>query len=812
MKLIRQGLLLILILASGLVFTGYYWTFVRLAPVYEGKEKFAGISAEVTIRFDTNGVPEISAAGEADAFFALGLLHARERLWQMTVSQLTIDGRFSAAFGPDLLDTDRFLKTFDFAGIARQNLEMLSEGERILLQAYANGVNAQIAAFGVDLPVEFAITGLRPFQWEPYHSIGITRLMAWQLNETWSAEMAYAVLQQRLPAAEFNLIKPENWPDRYGKDPELQSSGTDSLLSAFIKSSRDTKSLLQSEGSHVGSNAWAVSGKKTASGKPLLAGDPHLGLAVPGVWYEASLKTPAWNVSGVTIPGLPGVVLGQKPEFAWSFTNVMADDADFFLEIEHPTDSLKYLQAINGPDTVWAAFDLTVHYIEVKNQAAIPFLVRKTQNGPVINSIYNGLKLARRPLICMNWTGFHRSAEFKTLLEINRAHDRSGFEAALVHFKSPAQNVVFADSSGFIARWASGKIPANQAGLPLFRPGWQPAYRWTSFLEFDQLPHDINPASGMVVSANNPIGTQETYISRYWEPSSRYNRLLQLLETRDSLRKSDFEEIAFDAYSVHARAFLNQVLPVVQKFPQRKSVQKTIGYLTNWDYRYLRNATAAGITDVFFLELSKSILLDDFGSDAYTLFTTLENIPVRSMDEILAQNQLFYDIKETPEVETRDSIIIQALDKAITRLEQEYGMEPYKWRWENLHTVTLKPVVLGEAAAEKNAPAALQVIVNNFLNIGPTPSPGHGMTINNGQYNWQTPFDQVLGASVRRVVDFSNKNVSWSIVPAGQSGNPFSKHYSDQHKRWVDGRLKPVYFSLPSSETASVLTLQPAKL
>jgi penicillin amidase len=230
---------------------------------------------------------------------------------------------------------------------------------------------------------------------------------------------------------------------------------------------------------------------------------------------------------------------------------------------------------------------------------------------------------------------------------------------------------------------------------------------------------------------------------------------------------------------------LREVLPVFKAHPENAAVARTLNYLENWDYTYSGKSAAAGIFDMFFLTLAHTVLEDDMGPVLFSLFTDLENIPVRSMHEILRQDSLFFDHRNTPEVETKEQVILKSLETAVAELDKRFGKEPYQWQWDNVHTVTLSPLVFGKAAEDPKAPAALKLIVRAFFNIGPNASPGHGMTLNNAQYNWDRPFQQVLGPSVRRIIDLSNTGSSHSILPAGQSGNPFSIHYSDQHERWL---------------------------
>jgi penicillin amidase len=487
----------------------------------------------------------------------------------------------------------------------------------------------------------------------------------------------------------------------------------------------------------------------------------------------------------------------------------MADDADFFIEQEHPTDSTRYLANVTDAESTWASYAYSVHYIAVKGAEPVQHLVKKTQNGPVVNSLISNVRIAKKPPISYSWTGFIPSREFSAIAGSNRARTREAFYEAIQHFKVPSQNVIFADTSGFIARWTMGRIPKSSPELPLFRQGSNAAHRWSGFYEMDALPHDVNPPSGFIASANNSISRDGVYLSRYWEPPSRYQRINEVLEAAELATPEHFRALAADIRSPHAAFVMTQVLPVFKRFPQRESVQKTVSYLSNWNLEYDPTSTAAGIFDAFFVELTRLVLEDEIGPELFSAFTQLENVPVRAMHEVLRQDSLFFDNLRTPDVETRDTMIVRALDTALERLVARYGDQPHQWRWGNVHTVTLSPILFGEAAKSEGAPAALKLIVRAFLQIGPNPSPGNGMTVNNGQYSWNAPFEQVLGPSVRRIVDLSNPDISYSILPAGQSGNPFSLHYQDQHQLWLQGKNRPFHHAIPKSEIKHTLRLEP---
>lgn len=788
-KIFKVVLISIAIILGAMIMV-YYWTIAMLRPEYEGTVKSSRLDTKVEVLFDDFGVPYVSADNLTDAYYVIGYLHAKERLWQMTLSQLSIEGRFAEFLGEDALPYDRFLRTINFKELARKNEALLDDEQKALLNAYSNGVNDWVEQNRTRLPIEFALVEMEPLSWQPWHSLGVARLMAWQLNVMWWAEVAYAKMAEKLAPEVFRDIAPENWPNEPGSTPLSQ-------VSDLVKTDQKWRRLLNFEGSSVGSNAWAISGSRTKSGKPMLAGDPHLGMGMPPVWYELQMHTPELSISGVTLPGIPTVVLGQNDSLAWSFTNVMADDADFFQEIIHPRDSMLYLKEIRGKDSVWAELQIHREYISTKDGKSVAFTRKQTQNGVLIQDIHPKKDVLKDNYLALSWTAFEASNELRALLKMNSAKNMEEVREAAKNFSAPSQNFVFATKKGDIGRFTAGRIPLRNKNLPIVLEGWNPDHRWNGYIPFEELPHQINPGKGWVASANTKIHDEAYpyYISRYWEPRSRQNRIESYLDTLNKVTISDFARIQNDVFSDHAYRLISAVLPILQEADGDEDVKLVLSYLRNWDYRYSTLSTAASITDVFFQFFTRNTLKDELGESVFESFVHLENIPVRTMHKLLElpEHPLFDDTG-TEMVEQIDVIVLRSLKEAIAHLKKEFGDEPYKWRWEELHSITFAPPIFKEAASSEEAPGALKLMVSNVLGRGPYPKSGHGMSVNNAQYDWNSDFSMILGPSVRRIVDLGNADFSLSVLPTGQSGNPLSSHFDDQIRMWLEGEYKPIYY------------------
>ena len=807
MKTFFKILLFILILLIGFVGIAVYWTFYKPLPDYNANLSVPGLSDSVTVYWDNYGTPHIDATNRHDLYFTVGYVHAQDRLWQMTVIQLAAQGRLAEFFGKSLVPVDKEQRLLGFWRMAKKIEPTLSKQVRSDLQAYSDGVNAWIDANKNKLPIEFSLTGIKPIHWNPLYSIAFSRMLAWQLNVAWWSKPVYEYLSTHMTTQQLSEIFPE-WPANAPTTlNSRQSQALSSNLMGFMKQDLATRQILGMSGSHVGSNAWVIDGKKSGTGFPILAGDPHLHISIPGDWYEVHMDLNGKNVSGATHPGAPYVILGQNDFLAWSLTNMMADDTDFFVEqvkkkdrglyvVDSLADSPHRGNSTTPKDSVlYKPFRIKREVIKVKGGHDVIFDERFTDHGPVISDIMPAHKLLGNKVISMQWTGYDVSHELRAFMQINWANSFEEFQKALPNFGVPGQNFMYADRSGNIAMFSVAKIPIRNYNPVLFRKGWDPKFDWKGYIPFKKLPHVINPKDGWIANANNRIttGNYPYYITYFWEPPSRIETIDRFLSSHDTLGVNDFKTLQNSVYSSQAAQVTKEILPALESDASDTLISKALPYLKNWDYKYDDSETAASIFDVFFSDLTKNTLSDEMGNKAYNMFIKLQLLPYRVEDHLLAipdsTTKLFDDI-DTPGVETRKDIILKSMRQAIRFLSDSLGSKPLNWRWERLHTLTFEPVLFGRAAKAPGASTALKMIVNNILAKGPFPAKGNGVCVDNGEYSWQHPYSMILGPSIRRIVDFANPGSVWSILPAGQSGNPLSKHYDDQMKMWMTGKYR----------------------
>ncbi|MFN1834137.1 penicillin acylase family protein [Balneola sp. MJW-20] len=805
-------LIFFLILLAGFASLAFYWTFYKPLPDYDAQIKLNGLEQEVSIQWDEFGVPHIYASTESDLYYAMGYIHAQDRLWQMTLSQIAAEGRFSEFFGPDLVDYDKYQRTIGFYDIAKRiTSEVLSESELAILESYSNGVNEFIDQNSNRLPIQFSLADVDPIKWTPEHSVALTRMMAWELNMGWWTEITYDFIRSRLPEEQFReliLSYPDDAPRSLNADQTEGLMG-DALI-PFLNTEINKRSLFSVSGTHVGSNAWVADGSRTSSGFPLLAGDPHLGLDMPGKWYEVHMNLNDRNVSGATIAGIPLIVIGQNDNMAWSFTSIMSDDTDFFLEQQDPEDRGRYIaDSLNDSTAVYLNFDRKKELIKIKGEDDISYEIRYTKHGPVISDIYPTPALLNGQLISMQWSGYELSNEFNTLYGINWAEDFQDFKDALPTFGVPGLNFMYGDKLGNIAMYSVARLPKRIGNPVNLRPGWDPDYDWNDFIPFDELPKVINPEKGWIANANNKLTTDNYphYIATFWEPPSRIERIEEHLEKNPVYTPELFQEMQNDSYSAYAAELTPLIIEIIRS-QNAYNFEEALSYLENWDYIYSENSTAASIFDVFMLKLSENTLKDEMGETAYEQFIHHETVPVRTMTSFLRDSSSFFDDQNTPEAEDKTDMIIKSMQDAIYFLSDTFGSETFEWRWEQLHTITFKPPLFGTAAEAPDAPGSLKLIVNNILSKGPYSMESHGMSINNGQYLWQDPFEMVLGASIRRIADLSDLNKTWSVLPTGQSGNPLSDHYGDQTEMWLQGSYRSFYQDSSSFDESEIRTMK----
>ena len=782
------GLTLVAILAATLTYLYYAQSNIS------GKRTIKSLGDSVSITFDEVDIPHIQAKSQVDAYFALGYLHASERSWQMEMNRRIASGRLSEILGPDTVKIDRFIRTLGIKRAAERQFDRYPVSAKRVLQAYADGVNAGNAQLGWALPVEYLLTGSKPGHWSPTDSVAWMLMMAYDLGGNWHKELQRLELSQYLNTKQVWEVMPSFEAGEPVTNVDFAKMYRD--LKVFNLAEKTPhirpKNLPATELAHlnmpgatdgIGSNNWALSGKNTQSGKPLLANDPHLGLSAPAIWYFAHLDAPGLKVIGGTLPGIPAVVLGRTDKFAWSFTNTNPDVQDLYIEKIDEANPGMY----RGPDGP-LPFKVRQEIIDIKNAPSLTFLVKETRHGPVISDSYARANKAidtSRYALALRWTALDtENQSVAGLLEMNRATDLDQFKQALRKNYAPMQNVVMADIDGNIAYQAAGVAPKRllHHGLYGAAPalGWEKQYDWNGYVPFEQLPASNNPEQGWIATANQRIiaTNDPNPLTGDWDLSARYDRIVDLIKSRSTYDMDFMKVMQADTLSLTS-------LPLLPLFKTSQSshplAAQAMEIAKNFDGNMTINSPSALIFNAWADHLTRNLFsrLGHLFSDNYGN----QNYRAALLNQIQNPNSPWCDDPKTTEVETCQQSSNQALDKALSYLAKEYGNDPKKWSWGEAHT-----------AISEHRPLSKIPLIGKLFNIS-TPFPGDSNTINVGRLELlrsSNPYETLQAASLRTIYDLSDLEKSLFIYQTGQSGWVQSKLYRNMSSLWANNEYLPL--------------------
>jgi len=773
MKRILIAIFLFILVAFVVTMIFSYRTFKKSLPQTKGTIEIQALNDKVQIYRDKHGIPHIFAQNDHDLYFALGYTIAQDRLWQLDLIRRIVNGRLSEVFGDTTVAIDEFLLTIGFKRIAGELYNTISENSRENIQHYTDGINHYINTNNGKLPIEYLVLNVEPQLWHPEDCLAFSRYMAWELSMSWHIELLVAELKEKLGNKHTNELfgdGNDQWPTIVVDDLNLFNFAEIYKITEQLSNITGLKNWPQ------GSNNWVIDGTKSESGKPMLANDPHLLLSNPSRWYLVHLIAPGVNVAGFTLPGSPSVVIGFNQNISWGFTNVMTDDADFFIKETDRADSTRYRE-----NDRWEKMQVVAETIPINGKESKRFNIYLCNDGPIINSIHPKAKNSKKK-IALKWTGQENSDEVLALYRLNRAKNWTDFQQAIKDFKIPGQNIVYTDVHGNIGYWCSSLIPIRS------QSNNEPT--WSGFIPFKELPHSYNPSSGYVATANNKVTTKDYpyYISNMWEPPSRISRITELLQQNKRFSLSDFRAFQTDVYSPFAEFLIPLILPELEKLKDvEKRHQRMFEFVKGWDFNVRGESVAASIFHVFLQHFSENTFRDELGKEAFQDYIFFSGQSYRALRNIFDSNlnHWFDNVETKDKKESASEVIKKSWLQAADELEQRFGSDHIKWRWDQLHHVTFKHF-LGD-----------QPMINRIFNIGPFPMSGSHTTINNGSYSFKNPYDCIVGPSMRMIIDMANPGRAEVINPPGQVGHPFSNHYRDQADFWVSG----LYITLETDTT-----------
>ena len=778
---IFTGLSVLLLVLGG----GLYFYLRSSLPQTDGRLVVRGPKAEIRIARDAEGVPLIAALNEEDAAFGLGFVHAQDRLFQMELQRRYGTGRLAEIFGPEAVTIDRQMRVLGLYRAAETEVPFLSSTVRRGLEAYAAGVNAFLASRRGALPPEFLLLRFAPEPWRPADSLVWGKLMAVQLGGNYRGELLRARMARTVPAGDLAFLYPE-----YPKDAPTTLSD---MLPIYRRLALDAlyAALPPVVGPIFASNNWVVDGRHSASGKPLLANDPHLEFGAPGFWYLARLETPQHQIAGGTAAGSPFVLVGHNERIAWGLTTTTADVEDLFVERIDPVDPGRYLTPEGS-----AAFASRRETILVRGQTPVDITIRTTRHGPVLSDVLPpgaadpGFALA---LAATFTIPEDRSAE--ALWEINRATDWPSFREALRNFVGPMQNIVYADVDGTIGFIAPGLVPIRRSGegwLPV--PGWTGEYDWVGFVPFAELPSAINPPSGHFVSANNKIvpAAYPYFLSRDWDLPNRAERIEALLATTPIQTPALSAAIEADTLSLMAR----RLVPLMTRISTAdEASDEAIRRLRRWDFHMDRDRVEPLLFTAWLREFSRETLFDRLG-DAATGYWDLRP---RVMEAVLTEHKDWCDDPKQPGHRGCSVRLTDSLKTALAQLRQVYGADITQWRWGRAHVAMFANPVFSRIP-----------VLRDWLDIS-IPTSGGYDTLDRGPSTIRDdarPFAQHFGAGLRIITDLAAPNGSTMMITPGQSGNPVSGHFADLLLRWRDF----AWLAPDRSKAVATLVLAPEPL
>ncbi|MBB6450528.1 penicillin amidase [Geomicrobium halophilum] len=761
---ITWGVLLVLLLLVGGAVTWGYTQLMSGLPQVVGDHNVVGIEAEVNIYRDQNGVPHIEAENEEDLYYAQGFVTAQDRMFQMDMSRRQASGMLSEVVGKDALDSDRYFRTFGLRRAAEASVNAYDQEALTALDAYTAGVNEYIthALSENELPVEFRLLGYEPEPWTALDSLTIGKFMAYDLGGNWQGQAFRHWLVNNVSEEEALDLMP-TYPD---DGPVILDMAKDTTI--------DMAEVFADVGNYQpepfnGSNNWVISGEHTASGAPLLADDPHLGLDTPSVWYETHLQSPSVNVTGVIFAGVPGIILGHNEEIAWGVTNVGPDVQELYIERRHPEDPHQFLY-----EDEWYEAEVTEEFIEVDGYDE-PFLHETviTRHGPLISEYAHEEGVIIDEALALKWTAHEPSTELQAIMNINRADDWESFTTALEHFHAPAQNFVYADTNGNIGYRANGKIPIrphDDAFLPV--PGWTGEHDWQGYIPWDELPTIINPDSGMISTANNQIDDEDYdyHLSHTWAQPYRHQRILEMLEAGNDFTVEDMQAMQMDTQNLQAEEFVPILTKAVAEEELRDIDKEVLDVLGDWNKVDEKEEAGPFIFHLWMNAIPHVLFSSDIPESILDIFEGEANVVDQLLRDAAQGN-------EGPWIEKNGglaTVATESLQIAADYAKDLQGESPENWLWGDYHRATFAH------------PLGAMAPLNLLFNPRPQPVDGSSITVMAASFDNQTG-DMIHGAGWRGVMDLSDLSQSYHIVAPGQSGHVMGDHYHDQLLDWVEG-------------------------
>ena len=748
------------------------WLYSRtLYPTYEGELSLENLSENVTVHFDENGVPHINAETQKDAYTALGYVHAQDRLWQMELIRRIAPGRLSEIFGDKLVETDVFFAGLGLVEDANESIAKIdinSEAYKLTI-AYLDGVN-QFVEEGAT-PIEYNLIGLEKTKFTVNDVYNVFGYMSF----------SFAIAQKTDPL--LQEIK-EKLGDNYLAELEIPVYSNTALLKSeknpIVKASFAKAMTAMYEqlpiSPFIGSNSWVIAADKTKNGKVIFANDPHIGFSQPSVWYQSHIKTPDYEMYGYSLALTPFPLLGHNRDYAYGLTMFENDDVDFYIEKNNPENLNEY-----ETPTGFSTYKTVQKTIKIKGAPDTTFTVKISRHGPIMNNLLKQID-DERP-IAMQW--IYKKTDNQIIdvgYQISHAKSLHDFKEGAKLLHAPGLNMMYGDAKDNIAWIASGKLYKYRDSIntKLYLDGASGKDEILSYIDFEDNPQSINPASNYVYSSNNQPDTIAGILyPGYYLPEDRGQRIEQLLEVKNDWTQEDVQQMIFDVTSPVVPQVIANLVASLKTENFTKNEQEALKNLKDWNGEYKKEDTAPTIYNRFLYEFLEGTFKDELG-ESFPMF--MQTPLMKKMIAVQAKKtvSVWFDDVTTEPKETKSDIVQRSFINAISFLENQLGDTVSLWSWSKVISVE-----------HGHALAAGGETLRKIFNVGPFSMDGGNEVINNQLFtlNETGIYKVKAGPSTRRVIDFSNIENSVSILPTGQSGNVFSKHYKDQAQKYVNGEF-----------------------
>ena len=795
MKKIIYRILFVLISILFLIIISLYSLINLSKPSNNGIVNISNVLDSVTVIKDQWGIPHIEAKNQHDAIFTYGYTIAKDRLFQMDLQRRLARGELSEILGKDLVKIDKMLRTYMIVHHAKKYISdssKISTDALKYVDAFIEGINCFIK--NGPKTIEHQLIGAEVRYFDRVDIASMTIYMAFSFMDGMRRDMIYSMIKEKISVKNLAIIFPDYADQNYFT---IQEANSDTIKKRNYNESKVTdddssyNNLISffdwSESLNIynppfhGSNSWILSSKRSQSGSPLLANDPHIGLSKPDVWYEAHISYPGFNTYGYYIPTIPFPLIGHDDIKAWGLTMTENDEVDLYAENFNPKNENEVLH-----NNIWTKSKTINEIIKVKDDEEISFDIRQTAHGPIISDYLEGYK--GKPL-AFSWVFYNLDNPiFDLLYELNYAKNITQFESSLSKLVSPGLNFSYADTLDNIAWWVAGRFPVRDSNIyaKTILDGNNPSHEIQSYVPFEENPHLINPESGVIVTANNlPSSKKVGDIPRldgYFRSADRAQRIHKLLSAQKQWKVDELKTIQTDVFLNSGFEIKDELCSTLNKFENSFSSLEIsiLNTLNQWDGNMKIKSVGATIFQFSMYHIMKEALQPTLGKEYFRLY--LNNPDHWDFFKNLIYSKIVPFEKE--EANVYSELILKGFKSAIKEMKTKWGEDFKKWNWGKVHTI------------EYEHPLGKVKPLNMILNIGPFSIDGGNNVVNKimskpGDHNYKV----TSLPSTRRIIDIGNKENSFSIIPSGNSGNFWSNHYDNQVQPYINGEYRKIYFS-----------------